>query len=300
MATKKNETEKKPRTKKKVKAENVEDAAVMQQSTEKQAIEPLVFPLDEKVVVVINFNTPELTEAAIMSVKKHGGENYKFVVFDNSATVDYPEGQGLPSRHYDARPFTKEMENVTVIDNTKGQIIDFDAELAKYPDKNPNHSACNDWGSTKHIITVQKLWELIPNGFVLLESDVLVRKPINDMFDRSRGVIGHVQEHQPGNPFGIGRLMPLLCWMNVPMLMKCGAKYFDPERSWMLWPEEYDRRNWYDTGACLLEDVKSHMNGLNGTAIDIRPMMVHKQSGSWQNKVFTNEQWLKMNEPYWK
>ena len=266
----------------------------------KNTIEPMVFGLDEKVVVVINFNTPDLTEAAILSLRKHGGENYKVIVFDNSATVDFPAGQGLPDRHYDAQPFTKKMDGVTVIDNTKGQIIDFQKELAKFKDKNRYHSECNDWGSTKHIMTIQKLWDLIPNGFLLLESDVLLKANIDFMFDRQEGVVGHVQQHQPGNPFGIGRLMPLLCWMNVPMLVKCGARYFDPERSWMLWPGEYDRRNWYDTGACLLEDVRSHMNGLCGKHIDIRKIMVHKQSGSWQEKGMSNEQWLKMNEGLWK
>ena len=274
------------------------ETAAKKPHTKKQ--KPLVFPLETNVVVIINFNTPELTEAAILSLRKHGGEKYHVVVFDNSCKADFPAGDGMPERHYESRPFTKEMENVTVIDNTKGQVIDFAKELAKYPDRNPRHSICNDWGSSKHIWTVQKLWELIPNGFVLLESDVLLKQPIDFMFNRAEGVIGHVQVSQPGNIFGIGRLMPMLCWMNVPMLTKCGARYFDPERSWMLWPEENDRRNWYDTGACLLEDVKSHMNGLCGKHIDIRPMIVHRQAGSWQKHNLSTEQWLKMNENLWR
>ena len=279
MAKKETTTAKKPRTKK---------------------VQPLVFSDGVKVVAIVNFNTPELTEAAIKSVRKHGGEDYQIVVFENSCTIDFPAGQGLPARHYDARPFTAKMEGVTVIDNTKGQVIDFEKLLAEYPDRNPRHSICNDWGSTKHIWTVQKLWELIPNGFVLLESDVLLKANIDFMFNRAEGVVGHVCQHQRGNLFGIGRLMPLLCWMNVPMLTKCGARYFDPERSWMLWPEENDKRNWYDTGACLLEDVRSHMNGLCGKAIDIRPLMVHKQSGSWQSKNLTAEKWLELNKALWK
>ena len=32
-----------------------------------------------------------------------------------------------------------------------------------------------------HIITVQKLWEILPQGFVLLEGDALIRKPIDWM-----------------------------------------------------------------------------------------------------------------------
>ena len=257
-------------------------------------------PTGDRVVAIINFNTPELTEAAILSLRKHGGENYEVVVFDNSCTVDFPEVAGIPARHYDARPFAKKMEGVTIVDNTKGQIIDFEKELAKFPDRTKVHGQANDWGSDKHIWTVQKLWELIPQGFVLLESDVLLKKPIDFMFNRGQAVIGHVQQPQPHNRFGIGRLIPLLCWMNVPMLTEAGARYFDPDRSWMLHPDLDDRRNWYDTGACLLEDVRSHMNGLHGKHIDIRPFMVHKQSGSWRNMGLTAEQWLKINESLWK
>jgi SAM-dependent methyltransferase len=72
-----------------------------------------------KNVAIIHYNTPELTEALIQSVRKHGGENYRVFVFDNS----------------DERPFKYKMRGVKVFDNTRAQILDFDAELAKYPDK---------------------------------------------------------------------------------------------------------------------------------------------------------------------
>ena len=74
---------------------------------------------EKKTVAIIHFNTPELTEAAIKSIRKQGGEKYRIVVFDNS----------------DTRPFEKPMRGVEVIDNTKGQIIDFEMELDKFPYK---------------------------------------------------------------------------------------------------------------------------------------------------------------------
>jgi hypothetical protein len=52
----------------------------------------------QKTVAIINFNTPELTEAAILSLRKHGGEDYKVVVFDNSTDVDFPAMDGFPVR----------------------------------------------------------------------------------------------------------------------------------------------------------------------------------------------------------
>ncbi len=85
----------------------------------------------KKTVAIINYNTPELTEAAILSLRKQCKEDYAVVVFDNS----------------DKRPFTKKMKGVRRIDNTKGQYVDFDAELAKYPDKQIEYNRIANWAS---------------------------------------------------------------------------------------------------------------------------------------------------------
>ena len=61
-------------------------------------------------VAIVHYNTPELTEALIKSIRKHGGEEYQVVIFDNS----------------NERPFTKKMKGVKVINNRKCQIIDFE------------------------------------------------------------------------------------------------------------------------------------------------------------------------------
>ena len=57
----------------------------------------------QKTIAIIHFNTPELTEALIKSIRKHGGEEYKVVIFDNS----------------DERPFTKKMKGVKVFKTEK-------------------------------------------------------------------------------------------------------------------------------------------------------------------------------------
>ena len=118
----------------------------------------------QKTVAIIHFNTPELTEAAIKSLRKHGGEKYHVTIFDNS----------------DSKPFMRRMRGVTVIDNTQGQVIDFDKELEKYPDRCRDIGCAKgcEFGSAKHMMTVQKLWELIPTGFVLMESDIMITKSI--------------------------------------------------------------------------------------------------------------------------
>ena len=40
--------------------------------------------MEKKQVAIVHFNTPELTEACIMSIRKHGGRDYQITIFDNS------------------------------------------------------------------------------------------------------------------------------------------------------------------------------------------------------------------------
>ena len=77
--------------------------------------------MKEKTIAIIHFNTPELTEACILSIRKHGCD-WPVVVFDNSREVTWPAGEGMPERMIEAHPFTRRMKGVKIIDNTKGQV----------------------------------------------------------------------------------------------------------------------------------------------------------------------------------
>ena len=57
----------------------------------------------QKTVAIIHFNTPELTEACILSLRKHGGSDYEVLLFDNS----------------NERPFIQQMDGVKIIDNRR-------------------------------------------------------------------------------------------------------------------------------------------------------------------------------------
>lgn len=240
--------------------------------------------MKKRQVAIVHFNTPELTECAILSLRKHGGEDYQVTVFDNS----------------DRRPFIKHMDGVQVIDNTHGQVIDFDKELEAFPHR---FGTFNNFASDKHMMSIQKLWDLLPDGFLLMDSDILIQAPVDSMFEHPEHcVVGHIQEPQPGNRFGIGRLVPMLCYFNVPLIKKCGLTYFDPEKAWMLFDGgKENRNNWYDTGAAFLEQIREHKNGARGLRIDIRPLMVHLKSGSWRNGDLYNAIcWLMEHKDLWK
>ena len=254
--------------------------------------------MKQKTVAIIHFNTPELTEAGIKSLRKHGGEDYKVVVFDNSADLTLPDGKIIK-----ARPFTKKMKGVQVLNNRKGQIIDFDKFLAEYPDRNAKLGVWKSsvWGSAKHIVTVQKLWELFPDGFVLMESDILIKQNIDMFFDEKYSVVGYMQRHQHGNKFDVPRMLPMLCWMNVPMLTKEGARYFDPDRCWGLKADENDRGNWFDTGACMLDDIMQKRPRLKGLHVNINLFVAHYGGGSWhQNDAESQKRWLEANANLWR
>lgn len=240
----------------------------------------------EREVVIVHYNTPELTEAAIMSLRKHGGEGYHVTIFDNSDERPF-------------RPSGKPLGTVAVIDNTRGQVIDFEKELAKWPERDREYGCAKgcEFGSDKHMMSVQKCWELIGKPFLLMDSDILIQDSVDFMFQENQCAVGMVSNGSGLVPRE--RLVPYLLYINVPLCVERGARFFDPDRSWAL-HHGNDGRNFWDTGACLLNDIRSHKNGLCGVNIDIRPLMAHLGSGSWEkNDEGKHQQWLNQYRHLW-
>ena len=240
--------------------------------------------MKKKEVAIVHYNTPELTEATIWSLRRHGGMDYHVTVFDNS----------------NQRPFDRKMQGVDVIDNTKGQLIDFDKELAKYT--KAKYGQVNGYGSDKHMMSIQKLWDILPDGFLLLDSDVLIKQNVDWLWQENECAVGHVQNPQPFNNAHLARIVPMVCYINVPICRKCGIEYFDPERAWMIHSEDIrDKLNWYDTGASFYEDIHNHVGGAHGRRIDIRPLMEHYKRGSWwKNCQGDHRKWLELHRDLWE
>ena len=135
-----------------------------------------------------------------------------------------------------------------------------------------------------------------------MESDVLLKASIDHLWMEDYASVGHNQLHQPQNPFGIGRVCPMLCYMNVPLLTKHGARYFDPERTYgLLAGGRQNRNNWYDTGAVMFEDIVKTKPALRGKHVDIRELLEHFGSGSWRNNdLKAQSEWLKKHRKLWE
>lgn len=192
----------------------------------------------KKSIAIVHYNTPELTEALVRSIRKVGIE-WPVVIFDNS----------------DTRPFKKRMKGVKVINNTRQQLVDFDKELDKYPDKCQELAYKGNFASVKHMMSVQKLFELVPDGFILMDSDVLLKRNVSFLWDEKFAASGRVCFYR-GRRREPDRMLPYVCYLNVPLLTKHGARFYDPERCWGLQPGgTANRNNLYDTGASLLEDI---------------------------------------------
>ena len=256
---------------------------------------------NRKTICIVHYNTPELTKAAVLSIRKQGGGDYRVVIFENSCDAKLAHGESR-----EARPFAglladeqtrKALGEVEIIDNSRGQLVDFDAELAKYKkDKDQGYSKGCNFGSVKHMLSVEWLLQNMEEPFVLMDSDILLKAPIDDMFDDQYTAIGATDSGM--NVYGISRLIPFLCYINAPECRRLGLHYFDPDRAWAIIGGKVLYGKHYDTGASFNEDLKKCPQA-KVKHIDITKKMIHMGSGSWLWKHKTDE-WLAANAWLWQ
>ena len=233
--------------------------------------------VDERIVAIVHYNTPNLLEKAIRSLRKNS-PGCQVIVFDNS----------------NRKPFKIKMAGVEVIDNTRGQLIDFKKWLDTFPDKDT--ATKNDYASAKHCYTIQWLIDHIGKPFILMDSDVLVKHSLMSLYDAGKAFVGHIADDTYFQGFPLYRALPVLCYLNVPMMKEHGVAYFNPKKMWNLVgtaPEDH-----YDTGASFLEEVKE--KGLPYTKTDIRHYIDHMWHGSWVDDPDKEDKWLKEREVLWK
>lgn len=243
-------------------------------------------------VCIVHYNTPELLRACLLSFMKQGTE-WHFVIFDNS----------------NQRPVTMEMlseweltqtdSTFGIIDNTQGQIIDFDKELAKWPSKRTDaERRTANFGSAKHMMSVDWLIWNTKEPFVLCDSDILLKRPVDDLYDESVTAIGFIDQGW-NNPHGIKRLWPMLCWINAPECRRLGIHYYDGSRCWGI-NSDHNHGTWYDTGAAFLEDIRANKEATLRTFTDATERFEHLWSGSWnKDKEKEWQRWLNEHAGLW-
>ena len=234
-----------------------------------------------KNIVIIHYNTPYLTECLVRSINLFV-EDAVIYIFDNS----------------NEKPFTAKFDNVTVFDNTKGQIIDFDKWLENYPNRFKSNASLNKWASAKHCYSVEKCMELIDDNFLLLDSDVLLKKDISNLFDESAACCAEVITQLR---FNAQRILPYICFINNKLCKENGIHFFNEDEMYGLCKTPNGEK--YDTGASFFLHVKDF--GIKKFKID--DYIVHYKAGSWLDnakkyhhyKQIEQDKWLRIYKKYW-
>ena len=214
-------------------------------------------------ILIVNYNTQLLTECCIKSVNKHTPDCHIYV-FDNS----------------DKEPFVNNFNNVTVIDNTKKQYIDFDEFMSRYPNnsKSPGSKAAKS-GSAKHCYTVEVAMDVIGKNFILLDSDVIVKRDLTELYDENFIFVGDVAI-QPLQK-EIKRVLPFVCFINVEKCKELGVHYYDDNYMHGIWNTKHNiNADRYDTGAGFY--VHAHV--YQHKTIKHEEYVFHYKGGSWEDK----------------
>lgn len=227
-------------------------------------------------ILIIHYNTPELTEALVKSINKNI-DKCNIYIFDNS----------------DKKPFINTFDNVTIFDNTKCEIINFNDILKKFPNSKNSWGKHSNYASFKHCISVDKCMDLINDNFILLDSDVLLKKNIEELFDDNYYSIGEVKDWSWGNglhdkEYPIHkRILPFITFINVKKCKENGIRYYNPEFMDGLYEseprnssKEQIEKDSYDTGCWFFKAI----TGKPIKEIKWEDYVVHFGGGSYVSK----------------
>lgn len=212
-----------------------------------------------KQFVIVNYNTPQFIEKLIMSINKFVNDA-QIIIFDNS----------------DKFPFINTFNNVNIIDNTNGEIINFEEFLNKYPRRFSSSARANNWASAKHCYTIQKCIDTIDSNFMLLDSDVLLKQDVSELFDDDYIYVSEILTQ--GN--GYKRVAPFLCYINAQMCRQNNINYFDERYMHGLSNNHSDS---YDTGAAFYINTWNYKH----KEIQINDYAIHYGHGSWSKTDYT-------------
>ena len=232
-----------------------------------------------KNIVIVHYNTPYLTECLVRSINLFVKDAIIYI-FDNS----------------DKKPFTAKFGNVSIIDNTKGQIINFDKWVKNYPHRFASGGMRNNCGSAKHCYSVEKCMEIIKENFVLMDSDILLKKDISPFFQEDCMYVGETVLQPSSN---VERLLPFICFINTKMCKEKGIHYFDDNYMHGLRKTAYGDK--FDTGAIFVKNASKFKH----IDLSISNYIVHFNNASWMDTTnkkhyVTEEEWINRYKNLWK
>ena len=241
----------------------------------------------KKNICIVHFNTPALTRCLVQSINKYTPDA-NIYIFDNS----------------DKLPFINVFDNVTVLDNTKGQLVDFDEVLSKFPMRIKSRGKTNNYGSAKHSISIQKCVELIEDGFILLDSDVLLKRDISPVWNENYVWVAGVEDWTNKTLVGAKkrkRVCPFLLYMNTKKMNELGIAFYDDTH--MLGFNNGPKCEEYETGVWFYEATPKDKRRV----INYNDYIVHFRAASWLDDARTKQRykqiepkkWLLNNRKYW-
>jgi len=140
---------------------------------------------------------------------------------------------------------------------------------------------------------------IINDDFILLDSDILLKSDISSFVNENYIYTGEIIQ-QPLST--IKRVLPFICYINVPLCKKKNIHYFDENHMHGLFVTQ--NADWYDTGASFFLNT----NKLHYREILLDDFMVHFKAGSWMNEALkakkaTNSSpinWLLQHKSLWQ
>lgn len=209
------------------------------------------------IFAIVHYNTPELLTCCISSVLKNYPDAH-IVIFENS----------------DKRKFENVFDNnVSVINNSDGKIINFNLEienLIKQNNLNRNkvledETKVSNFGSFKHSLSVQYLLDIIDEDFILLDSDVLLKRKLDIELNNSVAICD----------FNTYRILPFIIKFNQNIIKKYKLLFCDHIH---ILPVKAIPN--YDTGGFFLTQIIE--NKLKLQKINYNDYVVHYGNGSWK------------------
>lgn len=210
---------------------------------------------------IVHYNTPELTTCLCSSINKFH-DDAEIIIFDNS----------------DKKPFPNDLfDNVTILNNSKGELVDFNKiiqencnYLSKYDIEKHNLPSKSNWGSIKHASSIQWLIENQKENFILLDSDVLLKKSLLDFYDERYAWTGTIDNE---------RAIPFVCFMNTDKLNENNIKFYDVKTFNSTHIET-------DTGGTFKQELLN--NNIQIKLIKWTDYIIHYGNGSWRKNNFSN------------